>query len=570
MTDVPVLIIGAGPTGLSLSLQLSRLGVRSLVVERHPSTTDHPRAHVVATRTMELFRSWQMADEVIDAALPLDQAGGIAWVTSLAGEELGRIQLASDPVRLSARIEASPAITVSCAQDSVEPALLAGARRASSATGSEVRFDTTATLVDDGPGGVRVALDGPGGREEIVARYLVAADGASSPTRAALGVAMSGHGTLGHYINTYFHADLVPILDGRGAVLHWVVDAEVPGVFVALDGHERWLFNSPYDPQIEPVDTYTPERCASRVRHAVGATVDIDVRSVRPWTMQADVAERYRVGSVFLAGDAAHTFPPTGGLGMNTGIQDAHNLAWKLALVLEGTAGESLLDTYEAERLPIARANTDYSVINAIGAASTGIGPTAADVAARLAAGGEVGAAERARLTAAIDEQRPHFDFLGQDLGFAYAEGALVPDGTPPEPSSGSTYVPSARPGARAPHAWLTRGAERLSTLDLFDDQFTLLAPCGSPWLAPHRLDRAPVPVAAVAVGPDGDVQTDGGVRTDGTPFADLYGIGPHGAVLVRPDGHVAWRAVGPDGPATAPGPVAALREMLEQSITGP
>ncbi|MCB0972403.1 MAG: FAD-dependent monooxygenase, partial [Acidimicrobiales bacterium] len=374
--QIPVLIIGGGPTGLAASIELSRHGVRSVLAERHPTTTDHPRAHVVGTRTMELFRQWGIADAVIGEALPIDQAGGIAWVTSLAGERLGRIDLAGDPERLAARLDASPIFTVSCAQDRIEPLLAERARSLGEGVGSELAFSTRATVVDDGPDGATVRLDGPDGTEIVRARYVVAADGASSPTRAQLGIEMAGHGTLGHHINTYLTADLSPWVGERGAVLHWVVDREVSGVFIALDGKERWLFNCSYDPAVESADTYTPERCASIVRRAVGdPSVALEVRSIRPWAMDADVAVRYREGSVLLAGDAAHTFPPTGGLGMNTGIQDAHNLAWKLAWVLEGRAGADLVDTYEAERRPVALANTDYSVVNAIGASSTGIGP---------------------------------------------------------------------------------------------------------------------------------------------------------------------------------------------------
>jgi 2-polyprenyl-6-methoxyphenol hydroxylase-like FAD-dependent oxidoreductase len=541
---VPVLIVGGGPTGLALSLLLSRAGVRSLLVERHPGTTDHPRAHVVATRTMELFRDWGAADAVIAEALPLDSAGKIVWSTSLAGEEIGCIDLTGDPTRLAARLEASPIFTVSCAQDRVEPVLLERARAAAVEVGSEICFSTRATLLTNDRSGATFELTASDGARRVAhASYVVAADGASSPTRAALGVDMTGHGTLGHHINTYFTADLSPWVGEHPGVLHWIVGTEVSGVFLALDGKRRWCFNSPYEPSRgERPDDFTPAVCSARVRAGVGdPDIDIEVHSIRPWAMDADVATRYRVDSVFLAGDAAHTFPPTGGLGMNTGIQDAHNLAWKLALVFDGLAGDALLDTYETERRPIAVSNTNHSVINAIGASSTGIGPTAPTVAALLAAGGPEAAAERTRLTLAIEEQRGHFDFLGQDLGFAYEHGALVADGSPEEPSTGSTYVPSARPGARAPHLWLTHGDSRRSTLDLFGDGFVVLAaPTATGWLAEAASMDPPMPVRAVTIGPGGDA------RDDTDAFETRYGVGPEGAVLVRPDGHVAWRAQGP------------------------
>lgn len=544
--DVPVLIVGGGPTGLSLSLLLSRAGVRSILVERHPGTTDHPRAHVVATRTMELFRQWGVDEAVIAEALPVEQAGQIRWATTLAGEELGRIDLAGDPDRLTARLEASPTFTVSCAQDRVEPALARRARAAAEAVGSELRFSTRAELLGNDADGATFRLHPDDGAPTTVrARYAVAADGAKSPLRSALGIAMEGHGTLGHHINTYFTADLTPWVGKSTGVLHWIIATDISGVFIALDGDRRWCFNSPYDPDAgERPEDFTPERCAARVRAAVGdPTVEVDVRSVRPWAMDADVAARYREASVLLAGDAAHTFPPTGGLGMNTGIQDVHNLAWKLALVLAGVSADSLLDTYDAERRPVARSNTDHSVVNAIGASSTGIGPTAESVAATLAAGGPEADAERERLTGAIADQRAHFDFLGQDLGFAYTDGALVPDGTPEEPSSGGTFVPSARPGARAPHLWIDRDGQRVSTLDLFDGGFTLLAPpTATGWIDQTAAVTGPRPLSVVSIGEGGDA-ADPEDR-----FGDLYRTGPSGAVLVRPDGHVAWRTASPPG----------------------
>jgi len=541
--DVPVVIIGGGPTGLSLSILLSRYGIRSVLAERHPSTTDHPRAHVVNTRTMELFRHWSVVDDVLERSLPLDQASRIVWHTTLAGEELGEIDLSSDSSRIAARLEASPVFTVSCPQDQVEPVLADRARAMASATGAEVLFSTTAQLVLGNSGAFEVVTSGPDTQDRhFRPAYVVAADGASSPIRDQLGITMAGHGTLGHHLNAYFTADLSPWIGDRGGLLHWIIRSDLSGVFVALDGKTRWSFNSSYEPEREPVESFTAERCADRIRMAVGdPTVEVDVLSIRPWAMTANVAATYRTANVFLAGDAAHTFPPTGGLGMNTGIQDAHNLAWKLASVLGGQASPQLLDTYEEERRPVAVSNSDYSVVNAIGASSTGIGPTAPDVATKLAAGGSVAKEERDRLTGAIAEQRQHFDFLGQDLGVSYEEGALIQDGTPAAGSAGPRFVPSARPGCRVPHLWLFGPDGPASTIDLVESQFTVLVPpTARGWISQVERDELPVPVrlVTIAAGSNGGAEYVDGSGT----FPTAFGTGPEGAVLARPDGHVAWR----------------------------
>jgi hypothetical protein len=254
--------------------------------------------------------------------------------------------------------------------------------------------------------------------------------------------------------------------------------------------------------------------------------------------MTAEVAERFRVGRVFLAGDAAHRFPPTGGFGLNTGVQDVHNLAWKLALVLTGRAPAALLDTYEQERQPVAQANTDWSVGNFLDGGSA-VGPGNFLATMQIEAGGANVPEVLQQLQADIDAERDHFDALGQDLGFVYERGAVLPDGTslPAVADRAAEYVPNARPGSRAPHLWLQRAGERLSSLDLFGTGFTLLvADTATAWTAAAQ--AAGVEDLTVRrIGPRGDYHDEGGT------WRTLYGVGPGGAVLVRPDGHVAWRA---------------------------
>jgi len=296
-------------------------------------------------------------------------------------------------------------------------------------------------------------------------------------------------------------------------------------------GTDRWLVLRPFHPtRGETPESFTPERCLEIARRAVGIDdLKVELINLAFWTRTAEVAETFRQGRVFLAGDAAHRFPPTGGFGANTGIQDVHNLAWKLAGVLQGWAGESILDTYSKERRPVAQANTDFSVTN---------GARWVAVSRAITTGDEAAARQ------ALREQVKHLDSEGQDLGFWYPEGALVADGTSPSLGNSQTYVPDARPGSRAPHLWLSanlsEGANLCSTLDLFEREFVLLTDMTNEgWrrAALRAASELKVPLAAYSIGAGGDF------NGEEASFTELYGLDAGGAVLVRPDGHVAWRS---------------------------
>ena len=501
-----MLIVGGGPVGLAASVLLSDLGVDSLVVERSSATSDHPKAHVVNTRTMEIFRSLGVADAVREASIGSTMLGYVRWVRSLAGEELAHL------TRGGGTLPPSPERSTSCAQDRVEQVLLA----ATAHRRGLVRFGTEAISVDPDDDGVTVTF--ADGRRQR-ARYVIAADGATSGVRAQLGVTMDGLPELATMVGTYFHADLSRWTDERPALLYWVLNSAAPGTFIALDGVERWMFHRSLPPDAPDVEA-DKAAAGSLVRVAIGdPDVEVDVRSVRPWRMTAQIADRYRVGRVFLAGDAAHRFPPTGGLGLNTGVQDAHNLAWKLARVLSGASPEALLDTYEQERRPVAQQNCDFSVDNAR-AGSTIVGPGVADTIAALESGGTAASEARARLRADVEANRAHFGGIGMDLGFTYQAGALVTDSAPMPPPDPATYTPAGHPGARAPHLLIDAGSGPISTLDRFGRDFVLLVagPTG-PWGAQPTIEIPP-----------------------GEP----YGLEPGGAALVRPDGHIAWRCITP------------------------
>lgn len=539
--EVAVLVVGGGPAGLSAALALGRLGVGCVLVERRPDVGGHPRATGVRTRTMELFRAWGIADAVEREALAQPEGSAFAWVHTIAGEEFGRLVVGADVADRAYRAAASPARTVFCPQDRLEPILL-DAVRAQPSVG--VRLGTEVRELEQDAGAVAAVMRDThtGVRRRLRARYVLACDGAGSSLRAAVGVPMTGPDLAVSFVSIYFEADLRPWVGAVPPVLHWIMNTRSSGGLVSLDGRHRWLFQAAQLPDEDPP---SPEWSARVVRDAVGVPdLDVTVGRVLSWRMSAQVADRFRAGDVFLVGDAAHRFPPTGGFGMNTSIQDAHNLAWKLHAVLDGWAGTGLLDSYETERRPVAEFNTAQSHRNLMNQARTGFGPDVYAVAKEL----ETGTTQaRRRIVDALPQLRPEFDGLGQDLGIHYDAGAFVPDGTatPARTDLQLDYVPRAAPGARAPHHPLWRGSRRLSTLDLYGESFVLLAAAGGRgWVdaaGASALARA-VPLAGYRLGDDGDLVDLA------RAWPALYGVGTCGACLVRPDGHVAWRT------AQAPG----------------
>jgi putative polyketide hydroxylase len=555
--ETSVLIAGGGPTGLAASLLLGRLGVGSLLVERRATTSDHPKATIVNTRTMELFRVWGIEDEVREAGLPVEHGAEIAWLTRVGGREIGTLSLTDDAERLMELMSKSSTIPGVCPQHRIEPILRRHAERQAPTT---LWFGTELVGLEQDRGGVTATVRkrATGKELRVRARYLIAADGSAGPTRAALGIRMHGEDALAEVVNVYFRADLSPWLGEEARVLMWIVNRDLRGVVHALDGGDRWLLNTlTYADESGAVEV----RAGELVRAALGAAAeDVEVLSVKPWTMNALVAERFRSGRVFLAGDAAHQIPPTGGFGMNTGIQDAHNLTWKLAAVIQGWGGTDLLDTYEVERLPVARANTAQSVANAEKMRDHIAEVPEAELVA-LEADGAAGDEARARLAAGIPGHRAHFDYPGLDMGFTYDSRAVVPDGTPaPEIADPvRDYEPTGRPGGRAPHVWLRRGDDEISTQELFGDAMVLLTDAeGEPWSAAARaIARATgIPLRAHALGPGTDLEDLHG------ELPALYGLEPGGALLVRPDGHVGWRSARP-----ADDPEAELEAALGQLL---
>ncbi len=541
--DAEVLVIGGGPAGLAAAVALGRFGVHTIVCERRQTTSHHPRGHVENGRTMELFRLWGIDGQVREQGLPRAFLGGVAFMTRLAGITLGELRFAEDCEWLMSRDGAGPAALSSTPQDRLEPILLQATQ---ALPGVEVRFATELLGLEQRPDHVSVTVRGPhGGTDTLTARYVIAADGPRSTVRELLGIGVEGPGTLGSQLGIYFHADLSEWVNDRPDALYWIYNSDVQGVLISLDGRERWHLLFAYDAGREQFEDYPPERCETIVRELIGSDeVVIDIRSVLPWRMRAAVAQRFRSDRVFLAGDAAHTMPPTGGMGMNTGIGDVHNLAWKLHAVLRGIAGPALLDTYETERPPVGRRNTDNSVRNAQTMAETGLaGILTSDPQGFAAIEQPAGAHLRERIAEAIPHQQEHFSFDGLSFGYCYDSAAVVPDGTPPVPSGVGDYRPTARPGARAPHVWLQRDGNDVSTIDLSDGRFVLLT-ASSAWADAARRVAKDLAVALESYVIGDEPHADLRDRTGG--WAHIYEVGSAGAVLIRPDGHVAWRTVNP------------------------
>jgi putative polyketide hydroxylase len=490
---VPVLIVGGGPVGLSTAIALRRLGVDCLLVERHASTSLFPKGRALTARTMEIFRQWGIEEEVTAAGLPREESLFIYLGETLTASEFHRFG-AKDIVPSGH----SPIAPLICSQDALEPVL----RRRAEALGADVRFDARLVGLEQDGEGVRAevrTVDGTALR--VRCDYLAGADGGRSTVRELLGVPRGGPGIVGSpTISILVDADLAQAVADRRSALYWLQQPPPGAVFAVVDNDRRWLLMHGFDPASGGEDSFTEERCITLVRAAVGDP-NLAVRFVgrQFWQPQAVVAERFREGRVFLVGDAAHLTTPMGGLGMNCGIGDAHNVAWKLAAVLAGWGGRRLLDSYEAERRPVA----SWCVETSVRLQDEPEGP-------------------RRRL------------LEGLVLGYHYQSEVVVPDGTPVPAVEDPLreYVPVARPGHRAPHVWWERDGVRSSVLDLFGTAFVVLT------------DPTAREALAAAVGAAGDARGPlQGRVIDAAGWLDAYGLRPGGMVLVRPDGHVAWRS---------------------------
>ena len=514
----PVLICGGGPVGLALATELGLQQVKCVLIEQGDGSVPVPKMSQLTTRTMEFCRRWDIAEQVKKAGWPETHPCDFVYVTSLMGHELYRQKSPSYAQR--AELSYSPEGPRHCPQIVFDPILL---EHVSSLPTVRLKYRTRLESFVEEHDGVtaRVTDLNSGTMDTIRARYLVGCDGFDGHVRKALGIEYAGEGVLSYSVSIFFRSSKLSSMYDKGwARFFRLIDSSGHwGDLVSIDGCELWrLTELRGDPDI-PIAFFDADDC---LRRAVGTNFPYEVLSILPWKRRGLVAKCYGRGRVFIAGDAAHQSSPTSGLGMNTGLGDAVDLGWKLAAVVDGWGGEGLLEAYESERKPVgvtSVADSDRTYRD------TTLLPGGSAIAAESPEG------ERQRrqfVDELLAQTKGRTDPTSENikLGYSYEDSPIIwPDGTNGPPEDAWDFIPSARPGSRAPHAWLGRGR---SILDFFGRGFVLL-----------RFGKDPP-------SPDGLVEA---AAKSGIPLqvadvidADIEALYQRKLVLIRPDGHVAWR----------------------------
>jgi 2-polyprenyl-6-methoxyphenol hydroxylase-like FAD-dependent oxidoreductase len=520
--DVQVLVVGGGPVGLSMALFLARHDISVLLVERRGTTSPMPRATHVTRRSMELFREAGIEADIADAGFAVVLEGDpraeaapertlprvVFEVSSIATLHRRADVLETGEEELAVP---GPCPPYWCGQDKMEPILRAAAVR----EGADVRFNHELTDLQIVPEGAVAKVEDrqSGETRSYRARYVVAADGAKGRTAQRMGIPFGGLGAIARRMSILFSADLEKHIRGRRFFMSMIENEGFSGALMQLNGQHRWC--AAIDVGERDKEEFTPSRCLELVRAAIGdPAVDVELSGVFTWEARHRVARSYRSGPVFLVGDAAHLHPPSGGFGSNVGFQDSHNLAWKIAAVERGWAGEALLDTYDTERRPVGTATAEQTLL------IDGVPPE------RL--GGST-----------LCDQRTLI------MGYSYNSAAVV--GEPPEGPFPERFDLSGAPGTRVPHVVFAQ----TSTSDLVGGgRFTLFSP-EPDWMSVAAAVEVPVPLHANHIPP-----------AAARAFAESCGTGRHGAVLVRPDGFVGWRRH-----ADSPIPTPVKQEELTASL---
>jgi 2,4-dichlorophenol 6-monooxygenase len=576
--ETDVLVVGSGPSGASMALALATYGVPHIMVTKHRWTANTPRAHITNQRAMEFFRDMGIEKQVLAQATPHELMGDTVFCTSIAGEEIGRILTwGTHPAREADYRLASPTLPVDIPQTYLEPILVENA----AARGTQSRWSTEyVSHVQDVDGVTTTVLDRVTGREYAIrSKYLIGCDGARSKVAADIDLPMEGAMDMAGSMNITFKADLAELVGHRPSVLYWVIQpgANVGGIGAGLVRMVRtwdeWLIVWGYDIS-QPAPTVDEEAATKIIRDLVGAPdLEVEIHGISLWGNNEMFATHLQNGRVFCEGDAIHRHPPSNGLGSNTSIQDSYNLAWKLAAVLRGYAGEALLETYSTERAPVAR-----QIVTRANQSSREFGQffevlgltTAKDQdemrermeERKLDTPG--GRAKREALIGAMELKNYEFNAHGVDMGQFYESTAIVSDGSKrPKPGRDPElyHQVSTVPGSPLPHAWVGDAKHKVSTLDLAPStRFTLITGiAGQPWAdaAPAVADELGIPLEAVVIGP--------GRRYDDLYYdwARLREIDEDGVLLVRPDKFVAWRSIG-----AAKDPAGVLTEALSKVLS--
>jgi 2,4-dichlorophenol 6-monooxygenase len=568
----PILIAGAGATGCTLALLLARQGVHSVVLERREQPLLHPAAHVINARSLEIWHeaSPELADEIAALAPAVETINIIRWCSRLTDPPLGEIDLLADHDQLVRVRTHSPFLISHIGQHLLMPVLWAALdreplvdfRRGASVSGIEVDSDRVVARVQQ-----------QGQVQTLESAYAVAADGANSAVRESARIPMRGK-VLANMGSVFFHAPSLFGADTGRPLLTWIYQPDFCGVLIA-HADDHYVLMTAYLHQGQQIARDSRAYWERLLPRVLQRTEGVAVRSTGTWTMTSQTASTFRRGRLLLAGDAAHRFPHTGGFGLNSGVQDAHNLAWKLAAILAGTAHDSMLDTYEAERRPVVELFAEQSVANhfRLDEVTAPLGVTNMAVhratetlkrapltwvpdsimaavcerltrlqtrrTGRLLTRGTRARRLREQLVRAIPAQLEHFASTGLEFGYSYG-GPLIGREPNPQPLEGDgvvEYRPTTWPGSRLPHAIILSGNTIRPIHDLMMNHgLTLVTPDPDGWArAVHDIQdqtRIPMRVVGLRAATSGNQQT----------LVDLYEVGDRGAILVRPDRHVAWR----------------------------
>jgi 2,4-dichlorophenol 6-monooxygenase len=563
--DTEVLIVGAGGTGLTASVFLADLGVQTILVERHEGTSSLPKAHYLNQRTMEIFSLHGMADAVYAKSAPRANNAKIKWLTSVGGSgPLDRIVLAETDVMgggdAAATYDAKGfSHPTHIPQFRLEPIIRENADQRS--PGRVLFRHELRSFQQDSGGVIATVRDLDGDQDlEIRCKYLLGADGGRT-VGPQLGVTMQGPTGMADFVSVWFSADLSSYFTDTDSVMRMIFPPGQVGQTCGLvaygptrwDGHsEEWglgLMRGPDDPEKVDETSVVPI-----MREFLKIDVPLQVHNVTHWYLETTVADRFSVDRIHLLGDAAHKQTPNAGLGLNSAIQDAHNICWKLALVLKGTAPPGLLESYERERRPVLAENVEWSmfaltnhllVVSAMGV-NLAAPPEANEAAiAQLIADTRAGASRRARLAEVFRTQRIEYQAHDMEMGFNYPVGAVVDDGSPGpwRDPMGTDYRPTTRPGCRLPHVWLEYQGRRCSTHQLIPMggmlALTSDTSAGQEWqdAVGKAAAKTGLPIRAVRIGPRGDA------LDPASKWIDVREVDSDGLVLVRPDGHVGFRA---------------------------
>ncbi|CZR66563.1 uncharacterized protein PAC_16464 [Phialocephala subalpina] len=562
--EVTVLIIGGGPTGLLSAALLSRLGIKSLIIERHKTRLTAPKAHAIGPRSFDILRQFGFdIPRIRREGTPRESGRWVHFVTTLAGEKLGELPYERMDVGV---LNDTPEMFHNVPQPVIEEIL------AETLTGSvEIRKNHGFVSCTEDKDGVRCIVEdrSTGELYQIKSRFAIACDGAKSKVRQCLGIESDGENADVALMTIEIDADIRPMVKDKMAILYWIINPEAHGTIIGYDLSKKQVLTCNFNEKTHPVETWDEALCRKIVDSAFGTEVPYSIKSFRPWIMRRQVAKTYRKGNIFLAGDAAHSFPPSAGIGLNSAFGDVHNLCWKIAAVSDGWASEDLLSTYDSERRRIAEINSIQSVKN--GQKIYGLIKDLSFSDTTPEKGWESlrktleNATERQTMLKRIQERSENFDNLELHIGYVYGSQEI--------PANPSAYRPKYIKGARLPHLWIRpitpeiretilpvdlqhiyefssteKQLRQYSTLDLCRrDSFTLVVNSSTArservsklleLLGSDRQGKTAVPVRVAILGVDFDIV----FKDQATEWIERFGLGEgqSGGVLVRPDQHI-------------------------------